>query len=268
MAQNKGVAGRSQSKARFANLLGQQTGCPVIVKSASNKPEIEDPEEVDPDEVGENGIETGEGDETELNGLLEIPDEDEEIENQQGNDPKNNDANSVEELTIMNKKILKNVKKIIAQNDTLIALLQAESKNPSKKSKKEAEEVEEVSDEEEVDEKPSKKKHSHKEKEEKPSKKSKKSKKDEVEDSSEEFKLVRKHGTVSKVKGYPLKMLGDEPGEGLKLSKNAELEKIKSAKAIKKCEISGNLPDEGMWTIVYDKENCWLVEASVVDVKD
>jgi len=263
MAQNKGVAGRSQSKARFANLLGQQTGCPVIVKSASNKPEIEDPEEVDPDEVGENGIETGEGDETELNGLLEIPDEDEEIENQQGNDPKNNDANSVEELTIMNKKILKNVKKIIAQNDTLIALLQAESKNPSKKSKKEVEEVEEV--EEEVDEKPSKKKHSHKEKEEKAPKKS--SKKEEESDTSE-FKLVRKHGTVSKVKGYPLKMLGDEPGEGLKLSKNAELEKIKSAKAIKKCEISGNLPDEGMWTIVYDKENCWLVEASVVDVKD
>ena len=263
MAQNKGVAGRSQSKARFANLLGQQTGCPVIVKSASNKPEIEDPEEVDPDEVGEDGIEEGEGDETELNGSLEIPDEDEEIENQQGNDPQNNGANGVEELTIMNKKILKNVKKIIAQNDTLIALLQAESKNPSKKTKKEVEEVEEV--EEEVDEKPSKKKHSHKEKEEKAPKKS--SKKEEESDTSE-FKLVRKHGTVSKVKGYPLKMLGDEPGEGLKLSKNAELEKIKSAKAIKKCEISGNLPDEGMWTIVYDKENCWLVEASVVDVKD
>ena len=263
MAQNKGIAGRSQSKARFANLLGQQTGCPVIVKSASNKPEIEDLEEVDPDEVGEDGIEEGEGDETELNGSLEIPDEDEEIENQQGNDPQNNGANGVEELTIMNKKILKNVKKIIAQNDTLIALLQAESKNPSKKSKKEVEEVEEV--EEEVDEKPSKKKHSHKEKEEKAPKKS--SKKEEESDTSE-FKLVRKHGTVSKVKGYPLKMLGDEPGEGLKLSKNAELEKIKSAKAIKKCEISGNLPDEGMWTIVYDKENCWLVEASVVDVKD
>jgi len=263
MAQNKGVAGRSQSKARFANLLGQQTGCPVIVKSASNKPEIEDPEEVDPDEVGEDGIEEGEGDETELNGSLEIPDEDEEIENQQGNDPQNKGANGVEELTIMNKKILKNVKKIIAQNDTLIALLQAESKNPSKKSKKEVEEVEEV--EEEVDEKPSKKKHSHKEKEKAPKKSSKKE--DEESDTSE-FKLVRKHGTVSKVKGYPLKMLGDEPGEGLKLSKNAELEKIKSAKAIKKCEISGNLPDEGMWTIVYDKENCWLVEASVVDVKD
>jgi len=264
MAQNKGIAGRSQSKARFANLLGQQTGCPVIVKSASNKPEIEDPEEVDPDEVGEDGIEEGEGDETELNGSLEIPDEDEEIENQQGNDPQNNGANGVEELTIMNKKILKNVKKIIAQNDTLIALLQAESKNPSKKSKKEVEEVEEV--EEEVDEKPSKKKHSHKEKEEKAPKKS--SKKEDEESDTSEFKLVRKHGTVSKVKGYPLKMLGDEPGEGLKLSKNAELEKIKSAKAIKKCEISVNLPDEGMWTIVYDKENCWLVEASVVDVKD
>jgi len=259
MAQHNGVAGRSQSKARFANLLGKQTGCPVIVKSSSNKDENEDLEEdpVDP-EIGEDEVEEESSDSLEITG----EEEEEEEETQQGNDPKNNDANSVEELTIMNKKILKNVKKIIAQNETLIALLQEESKNPSKKSKKE--ELEEEEEEEEVVEKKSSKK-SHKDKSEKAPKKS--SKKDEDDSETSEFKLVRKHGTVSKVKGYPLKMLGDEPGEGLKFSKNAELEKVKSAKAIKKCEISGN-PPAGMWTIVYDKENCWLVEAADVDVKD